>query len=119
MSNTDSNGGGGAMGTDAINGANPITGGTFGGTNGIGTGNTNTGDTDAVTIPTGSHGGGMGSGAGLDVDDLEDGVDGQPVMTDKKPADGAGTGNYANSATDDEQTGVVGEKDGVTAAGGI
>ncbi|MBC8139754.1 MAG: hypothetical protein H8F28_28055 [Fibrella sp.] len=116
MSDTKSDG---AIGTGAINGANPVTGGTFGGTNGIGTGNANTGDPDTATIPTGSHGGGMGSGAGLDVDDLQDSVDGKPVMTDTKPADGAGTGNYANSHSDDEQSGVVGEKDGVTAGGGI
>jgi hypothetical protein len=113
------NNSGGAIGTSAINGANPVTGGTFGGTDGVGTGNSNTGDPDTATIPTGSHGGGMGSGAGLDVDDLQDSVDGKPVMTDTKPADGAGTGNYANSQTDAEQSGVVGEKDGITAAGGI
>ncbi len=112
---------GGAIGTGAINGANPVTGGTISGTDGIGTGNTNVGDTDTATVPTGSHGGGMGSGAGLDVDDLQDSEQDGGTVTTSGRVDGAGTGNYGDgtAGTDDEQTGVVGEKDGVTAAGGI
>ena len=76
---------------------------------------------DPDAAPTGTHGGGMGSGAGLDTDDLQDAVDGKPVTADTKPADGAGTGNYANAPddTDNEQSGVAGEVNGETVAGGI
>lgn len=101
---------GGAIGTSAINGANPVTGGTFSGTDGIGTGNTNIGDPDTVTIPTGSHGGGMGSGAGLDVDDLQDSEHDGGTITTSGRVDGAGTGNYGDGTvgTEDVQSGVVG-----------
>ena len=73
-------------------------------------------------MPTGTHGGGMGSGAGLDTDDLADATDGVPETSKSASTDGAGTGNYANtpdSETDDEMTGVVGETNGDTVAGGI
>ncbi len=100
--------------------ANPITSGEADAPQGMGMAS----DDNAPLRPTGSHGGGMGSGSGLDTDDLQDGTDGKPVMTDTKSADGAGTGNYASDPgtgeTDSEMTGMVGEVSGDDkAAGGI
>ncbi|MBC8141352.1 MAG: hypothetical protein H7Y38_07905 [Armatimonadetes bacterium] len=106
--------------TDSTVMVDPITNGEADAPNGMGMATSD----NAPLMPTGTHGGGMGSGAGMDTDDLQDGTDGVPETNKSAPTDGAGTGNYANgpdlSETDDEQTGVVGEVNGDDkAAGGI
>ena len=102
---------------DAAVMTNPIHNGEADAPDGIGM----TTDDHAPMMPTGSHGGGMGSGSGLDTDDLKDTTDGKPLMTNSEQTDGAGTGNFGDTpaGSDDEQTGVAGEVDGVRAAGGI
>lgn len=88
---------GGAIGDRAIGGANPVTGGSIGGVDTIGTGDA--GD----------------RGAGLDAADVrESEASGETVTTS-----GRLDGKAVPAETDREQSGVVGENDGITAAGGI